>query len=93
MLKTTKGQKVHVIQDLAPKWKDFGIFLDFDSDGQTLNLIEAEQKMNGPVACCQAMFQHWLAGNGVPATWGTLIKLLQDADQPDLAKQIMGVRS
>ena len=91
MLKTTEGQKVQIIRDLAPKWKDFAIYLDFDPDGQTLNLIEAEQKMNGPVACCQAMFQHWLAGNGVPATWGTLIELLQDAEQSHLAEQIKGV--
>ena len=91
MLKTTEGQKVNIIRDLAPNWKHFGIYLDFDPDGQTLNLIEAEQKMNGPVACCQAMFQHWLAGNGVPATWGTLIELLQDAEQSHLAEQIKGI--
>ena len=93
MLKTTEGQKVQIIQDLAPKWKDFAIYLDFDSDGRKLDLIEAEhaQKMNGPVACCRAMFQHWLAGNGVPATWGTLIELLQDAERSNLAEQIKGV--
>ena len=88
MLKTTEGQKVQIIRDLAPKWKDFGISLDFDPDGRTLNVIEAEQKMNGPVACCQAMFQHWLAGNGVPATWGMLIALLQDAEELSLVEQI-----
>ena len=90
MLKTTEGQKVQIIRDLAPKWKDVGISLDFDPDGRTLDLIEV-QKMNEPVACCRAMFQHWLAGNGVPATWGTLIELLQDAEQSHLAEQIKGV--
>ena len=90
MLKTTEGQKVQIIRDLAPKWKDFGISLDFDPAGRTLDLIEV-QKMNEPVACCQAMFQHWLAGNGMPATWGTLIELLQDAEQSHLAEQIKGV--
>ena len=91
MLKTTEGQKIRIIGDLAPEWKDFGVSLNFDPDGRTVNLIEAEQKINGPVACCQAMFQHWLAGNGVPATWGTLIELLQDAEQSHLAEQIKGV--
>ena len=90
-MKTTKGQKVQIIQDVAPKWKDFGISLDFDPDGRTLDLIEAEQKVNGPVACCRAMFQCWLAGNGVPATWDTLIELLQDAEQSHLAEQIKAV--
>ena len=88
MLKTVEGQKVQIIKQLAPVWKYFGISLNFDPEGQTLNLIEAEQKLNGPIACCQAMFQHWLAGNGVPASWGTLIKLLEDAEQSHLAEQI-----
>ena len=91
LLKTTEGQKVQIIRHLAPEWKDFGIYLDFDADGRTLDLIEAEQKMNGPVACCRAMFQHWLAGNGVHATWDTLIELLQDAEQSHLAQQIKAV--
>lgn len=91
LLKTTEGQKVQIIQDVAPKWKDFGISLDFDPDGRTLDLIEAEQKINGPVACCRAMFQHWLAGNGAPATWDTLMELLQDAEQSHLAQQIKAV--
>ena len=91
ILKTAEGQKVQIIKQLAPKWKDFGISLDFDPEGQTLNLIEAEQKLNGSTACCQAMFQHWLAGNGVPASWGTLIELLEDAEQSHLAEQIKRV--
>ena len=91
MMKTTEGQKIRIIRDLAPEWKDFGVSLNFDPEGRTVNLIEAEQKMNGPVACCRAMFQHWLAGNGVPATWGMLIELLQDAEQSHLAEQIKGV--
>ena len=91
LLKTTERQKVQIIRHLAPEWKDFGIYLDFDPDGRTLDLIEVEQKMNGPVACCRAMFQHWLAGNGVPATWDTLMELLQDAEQSHLAEQIKGV--
>ena len=88
ILKTAEGQKVQIIKQLAPQWKDFGISFDFDPEGQTLNLIEAEQKLNGPTACCQAMFQHWLAGNGVPASWSTLIELLEDAEQSHLADQI-----
>ena len=91
LLKTTEGQKVQIIRHLAPEWKDFGIYLDFDPDGRTLDLIEAEQKINGPVACCRAMFQHWLAGNGAPATWDTLMELLQDAEQSHLAEQIKAV--
>ena len=88
ILKTAEGQKVHIIKHLAPVWKDFSLFLDFDPDGRTLNTIKADHQAEGVDACCQAMFQHWLAGNGVPASWGTLIELLEDAEQSQLAKQI-----
>ena len=53
-----------------------------------MNLIEAEQKLNGPVACCQAMFQHWLQGHGRPATWEVLIEVLEDMEHMHLIEKI-----
>ena len=87
-MKTSDGNKVDIIKLVAPKWQEFGILLDFDSDGNMLKLIEAEKKVNGPVACCQQMFMHWLAGNGRPATWGELVELLENCKLNHLADQI-----
>ena len=85
-MKTSKG-KVEIMKTIAPKWKDFCILMDFDANGNKMMLIEAEQK-GSPVECCQEMFRHWLAGNGKPATWGSLLELLEDCEQSYLVKQI-----
>ena len=90
-MKTSGGNKIEIIKSVTPKWQEFGILLDFDADGDMLNLIEAEKKLNGPVACCQQMFRHWLAGNGRPATWGELIELLEDCELSHLADQIRNI--
>ena len=87
-MKTASGEKVKIIKTIAPDWKSFGIQFNFDPDGQTLRLIEAEHKLYGPITCCQEMFMQWLAGNGKAATWGTLIELLEDLDYIHLAQQI-----
>ena len=87
-MKTPTGEEVKIIQSLAPKWKTCGFHLDFDIAGHTVSLIEAEQKVNGPVACCQEMFKRWLDGNGKPATWKVLIELLEVVGQNELAKQV-----
>ena len=88
LLKTTDGGRVTIIQSLAPKWKNFGDLLDFDAEGERLDLIEAKCGSNDPEACCREMFQHWLKGNGKPATWDTLLELLEDCDCKHLAEQI-----
>lgn len=82
---------MNIIESLAPKWKQFGVFLDFDPTGRQLDLIEAEHahKFHGVVACCLEMFKHWLKGNGVqPATWRKLIEFLGDCNESFLGKQI-----
>ena len=88
LMKTASGERVKIINTVTPRWTSIGIQLNFDPDGQMLRLIEAEHKIKGEVACCERMFMHWLAGNGKPATWGTLIELLEDLDYNHLAQQI-----
>ena len=88
MMKTATGEMVNVIEAIAPDWKSLGCLLDFDADGQKLNVIEASHIVRGPVVCCQEMFMYWLAGNGKPATWGTLIELLGYHGKSHLAEQI-----
>lgn len=89
LMKTSTGEKVEVIKALAPNWHDFGDHLDFDFKGEKLDQIKAECLHEGPTVCCRNMFKHWLKGNGrQPATWETLIELLEDFELPMLVQQI-----
>ena len=88
VLRTAGGKKIQIIKRLAPSWRELGILLDFDESGTELDIIEKTHPTN-PVACCQAIFQHWVKGNGVrPCSWNTLVELLDDCDQQALAKEI-----
>ena len=88
-LKCQDGTKIEIIPSIAPVWKDFAVLLEFDDDGTKLNLIEANQRVNGPAACCTEMFQTWLKGAGrQPASWDLVIELLEDCEQTYLAQQV-----
>ena len=88
MMKSATGEKIKIIESLAPKWKELGALLDFDPEGRTLALIEANNKLKGPTASCQEMFVTWLQGKGVEVTWKVLIELLDKVDQSELAKRV-----
>ena len=79
---------MEVISTIAAKWKKFGIFLDFDETGQTLDCIAKDHPLDVE-ECCTAMMREWLQGRGrQPATWATLIDLLKDAKINVLAQQL-----
>ena len=82
----TKGKKVEIIKSLTPQWRQLGLLMDFDDEGRTVDLIEAEHQMKGQTASCQEVFKLWLKGSD--ATWGNLIKLLIDCEQTALAEQV-----
>ena len=87
MLRTAGGKKINIIERVAPFWQVLGDQLDFDESGSKLALIKADYTTSE--ACCRAMFQHWLNGNGVgPCSWRTLIGLLDDLDKEVLAQEI-----
>ena len=88
IMKTKTGEKIKIIESVAPQWKELGDLLDFDPEGRTLELIEANHQLRGHVACCREMFVTWLKGKGREATWEVLIELLDDIDQSELAKQV-----
>ena len=88
MMKTATGEKIEIIESVAPQWKQLGDLLDFDPVGRTLELIEANNQVKGPVACCREMFITWLKGKGKEATWEVLIELLNNIGQSELAKQV-----
>ena len=80
----TKQSTIHIIKTLAPKWKEFGVLLEFDGHGDHLDVLE--EQYGKPVACCQAMMKDWIKGKGVqPASWRNLIGLLRDHDMIVLA--------
>ena len=85
-LKTTKGDRVNIMESVTPSWKKLGFLMDLDSSGQKVKNIEAEHKQNGQDICCQELFTVWL--DGADATWGNLIELLVDLEQNELAKQV-----
>ena len=87
-MKTATGEKIKIIESVAPQWKELGDLLDFDPEGRTLELIEANNQLKGHVACCREMFITWLKGKGREATWGVLIELLDDIDQSELARKV-----
>ena len=87
-LKTTKGERVNIIESVAPVWKDVGFLMDLDSEGQKVVRIEAEHahKPNGLYICCREMFKLWL--DSPDASWGDLIELLVDSERKQLAEQV-----
>ena len=87
-MKTMKGEHVKIIMSVAPQWKELGALLDIDTEGRTLNLIEADHQREGHAACCREMFMFWLDCKGEDATWAVLIEALNDIDQSELANQI-----
>ena len=91
ILKTTTGEKIKIIESVAPQWKKLGDLLDFDPEGRTIELIEAKIQQKGRVECCREMFVYWLRGKGREATWEVLIELLDDIDQSELAKKVKTV--
>ena len=92
VLRTAEGEKIKIIERVAPFWQSLGDQLEFDTRGSKLSLIKADHSTSE--ACCRAMFQHWLNGNGVtPCSWGKLIELLDNLDEEVLAQQIQNALS
>ena len=87
VLREPGGQKVEIVASVAGKWKEVGVLLDFDDTGQHLDTIETGNEKD-PLACCHAMFRHWLKGNGVDQTWGELIQILKDCKLGTLADNV-----
>ena len=87
IMKTATGEKIKIIESVAPQWKELGDLLDFDPEGRTVQLIEVNLQKDH-LACCREMLVYWLKGKGREATWGVLIELLDDIDQSELARKV-----
>ena len=88
-LLSQSGRRIEIIKTVSSRWRAIGALLDFDQTGTALNQIEADRGREGVESCCRAVFQHWLEGNGVqPATWATLLQILEDCQFRNLATQV-----
>ena len=87
-LKNKSGERINIIQQVAPKWMDFATSLDFDPNGNTMQVIS--QRCRGdPEACCREMMQTWLKGKGrQPATFELLMEILDECNLIVLAQQV-----
>ena len=87
-LETSEGDNLQIIDSLAADWKRTGLLMDLDPMGRKVASIEAEHahKRNGPVVCCQEIFVLWL--DRTDATWESLIDLLIDSEQRELAERV-----
>ena len=87
-LQTPQGKKIQIIKRMAPHWRQLGFLMDFDETGTQLDIIDKNHPLDAG-ACCQAIFQHWVKGNGVrPCSWRKLIEMIDDCDQEALAEEI-----
>ena len=88
-LKGKDGKEVEIMKAVTPYWKAFGQLLDFDAVGRDLDTIDRRNR--DPADSCNDMFQHWLKGNGIPATWSNVIDILDTIGLKVLAKDVEAI--
>lgn len=84
-------QRIYIIKELAARWKDVGLALDFDDSD--LNNIERDK---GNVEdCCMELMRRWLQGivRTTSVTWETLLEAMEDAQFVELARKLKGILS
>ena len=47
MLTTMKGERVKIVESIAPNWRTFGLLMDLDSSGQKLGTLKQSTHANG----------------------------------------------
>ena len=87
-LKIPGDKDMCIIKELAGKWDDVAISMDFDSDGHTQTAINKD--FGSVQEKCRETFKKWLQGQGSrqPATWEILVEILRDCDFENLATSI-----
>ncbi|XP_065909069.1 probable serine/threonine-protein kinase irlA [Dysidea avara] len=77
---------------IAADWRDIGYRLDFDADGNEIDVI-AEECREHPKKCCVAMLKKWIQGKaGVkPVTWQTLLQIILSEDHQAAHDSIMAI--
>lgn len=84
-------QRIHIIKELAARWKAVGLVLDFD----TCDLNNIERDKNNVEDCCIELMGRWLQGTvqTKQVTWETLLEAMEDAQFVELAQKLKGILS
>ena len=83
-------QRIHIIDDMAPRWKEVGTMLKFSEP----DIDNIESNCHGDaVKCCRKLLSLWLQGqndsnDSCPKTWKTLLEVMQDARLGQLADKL-----
>ena len=86
-----EDKRVRIIHAAASKWKRLATRLHFEPSD--ISRIRSDN----PIQCYDACWQvcsEWLNGVGrKPTTWTTLIKVLEEADLSEIAKDLQNILS
>ena len=81
-------RRLHLIEEMAPKWKVAGSLLGLSA--ARLERIKRDQQ--GEIfECCQDVMQAWLVDGGTedyPNEWEGVLELLKDLKLSDLANKL-----
>ena len=81
------GSQINILEKVGVKYFDFGLYLLNDDNGTQLSIIEKNNK-GDIISIVREIVQKWLAGNGRPVSWVTLISVLKDIKLIRLAENI-----
>ena len=80
---------MRIIDELSGSWSYAAIAFGFER--HAIDQIKSSSHHQAKEACIM-MLTEWLKGaKRAPATWGTLVQALQDAEFVDLADKLMNV--
>ena len=87
-LKISGDEELRILDQVAAKWDDIAIAMDFDPDGHTQTAINRD--FGSVKEKCRETFKKWLQcqGSRQPATWKILVEILRDCDFENLATSI-----
>ena len=84
--------KVNLAEKIGTDYYKFGILLLEDDKGDRIDVMEKESRGRAKDINRQ-VFRLWLKGHGrKPVSWGTLVSVLHDIGQTNLASEITEVK-
>lgn len=84
----TEAGRANLAEMIGVDYKNFGIMLLDDENGDRVEAIILEQDKNAAGINCQ-LFISWLDGKGwKPVTWGTFVTALQSIERKDLVNKV-----
>jgi hypothetical protein len=86
--RTRSGDGIDVVRQIGVKYRNFGIFLLNDENGDIVDNIEADCRFQ-LIEIRKRILLKWLEGNGrYPVSWGTLVTVLRMIELNALAGDI-----